>query len=67
MRPDSLPNALQFIKEEGIYVYLQQRKQPQSNINFDKHTNENQNQNLSASYYKNLQLIAEKKTDIRRE
>lgn len=50
MRPESLPRALQFIKEEGNIMYLQKRNQPQGNANVTKQTNQNHNQNLNFKY-----------------
>ncbi|XP_026322192.1 uncharacterized protein DDB_G0287625-like [Hyposmocoma kahamanoa] len=51
MRPESLPQALQFIKEEGNIMYLQKRNQPQSNTNINKQANQNYKQN--PNFYQN--------------
>lgn len=45
MRPESLPKALQYIKEENNIMYLQKRNQPLLNNN-SKQINQNPNQNF---------------------
>jgi hypothetical protein len=52
MRPSTLPEALQFIKEESNIVYLQKRTQGQSS-SFDQNKfGPRQNQNASANVYR---------------